>query len=152
DAWSRYAFKLATGAGKTKVMSLAIVWSYFHALRESESEMARHFVVVAPNLTVYERLKDDFRPGDGKPDIFDADPLIPPEWRGDWNVTTVLQDEASGVATGGVLYLTNIHRLFDTAKKRKTEPDAYSWMGPSVSKATALDTAAALRDRITKHP
>ncbi len=24
DAWSRYAFKLATGAGKTKVMSLAI--------------------------------------------------------------------------------------------------------------------------------
>ena len=34
DAWSRYAFKMATGSGKTKVMSLAIVWSYFHALRE----------------------------------------------------------------------------------------------------------------------
>ena len=63
DAWSRYAFKLATGAGKTKVMSLAIVWSYFHALRESDSTMAKHFVVIAPNLTVFERLKEDFKPG-----------------------------------------------------------------------------------------
>ncbi len=63
DAWSRYAFKLATGAGKTKVMSLCIVWSYFHALRESDSEMARHFVVIAPNLTVYERSKTTLATG-----------------------------------------------------------------------------------------
>ena len=28
--------KSATGSGKTKLMSLAIVWSYFHALRESD--------------------------------------------------------------------------------------------------------------------
>lgn len=83
DEWARYAFKLATGAGKTKCMSLAIVWSYFHALRESGSEMAKHFVVVAPNLTVFERLKEDFRPEGGGPDIFMTDPLIPPEWRGD---------------------------------------------------------------------
>src|SRR5271165_1086110 len=32
------------------------------------------------------------------------------------------------------------------------QSDTYSWMGPPVSKATALDTAAALRERITKHP
>ena len=148
DAWSRYAFKLATGAGKTKVMSLCIVWSYFHALRESDSEMARHFVVIAPNLTVYERLKEDF--GNGR--VFDEDPLIPPEWRGDWNLSVVLQDEASGAATGGTLYLTNIHRLYDTAKrKKKAEADAYAWMGPVVSKKKALDTGAALRDRITAH-
>jgi len=148
DAWSRYAFKLATGAGKTKVMSLWIVWSYFHALRESDSEMARHFVVIAPNLTVYERLKDDF--GNGR--VFDDDPLIPPEWRGDWNLSVVLQDEASGAATGGTLYLTNIHRLYDTAKrKKKAEEDSYAWMGPAVSKNKALDTGAALRDRITAH-
>jgi len=148
DAWSRYAFKLATGAGKTKVMSLCIVWSYFHALRESDSEMARHFVVIAPNLTVYERLKEDF--GNGR--VFDEDPLIPPEWRGDWNLSVVLQDEASGAATGGTLYLTNIHRLYDTAKrKQKAEQDTYDWMGPVVSKTKALDTGAALRDRITAH-
>lgn len=92
DMWSRYAFKVATGAGKTKIMSLAMVWSYFHHLRESDSPLTRHFVVVAPNLTVYERLKEDF--GDGR--IFDTDPLIPAEWRGDWNLSVVLQDETKG--------------------------------------------------------
>ena len=146
DSWSRYAFKLATGAGKTKVMSLCIVWSYFHSLRESDSELARHFVVIAPNLTVYERLKDDF--GNGR--VFDTDPLIPPEWRGDWNLSVVLQDEASGAATGGTLYLTNIHRLYEKRTKKATD-DGYAWMGPAVSKSKALDTGAALRDRITTH-
>lgn len=42
DLWSKYAFKVATDAGKMKVMSLAIVWSYFHALRELGSSLARH--------------------------------------------------------------------------------------------------------------
>jgi type III restriction enzyme len=148
DDWTRYAFKLATGAGKTKVMSLAIVWSYFHALRESDSEMARHFVMIAPNLTVYERLKEDF--ADGR--IFDADPLIPTEWRGDWNMSVVLQDEAGGAATGGTLYLTNIHRLYDPEKrKKKAEAETYAWAGPAVSRNKALDRGAALRERITGH-
>ncbi|MBI4384967.1 MAG: DEAD/DEAH box helicase family protein [Nitrospinae bacterium] len=148
DAWTRYAFKLATGSGKTKVMSLAVVWSYFHSLRESDSPMARHFVMIAPNLTVFERLKEDF--GNGK--IFDEDPLVPTEWRGDWNLSVVLQDEAGGAATGGVLYLTNIHRLYNPNKrKEKKEAESYPWMGPPVSKAKALDTGASLRDRITGH-
>lgn len=151
DEWARYAFKLATGAGKTKCMSLAIVWSYFHALRESDSGMAKHFVVVAPNLTVFERLKQDFRPEGGGPDIFNSDPLIPPEWRGDWNLSVVLQDEASSAATGGVLYLTNIHRLFES-RSGKAEEETYEWAGPAVSRSKALDTAAELRDRIIGHP
>ncbi|CFX18355.1 Type III restriction enzyme, res subunit [Candidatus Filomicrobium marinum] len=152
DEWARYAFKLATGAGKTKCMSLAVVWSYFHALRESGSEMAKHFVIIAPNLTVFERLKEDFRPEGGGPDIFMTDPLIPPEWRGDWNFSVVLQDEASGASTGGVLYLTNIHRLFEPRKGSRSEAETYDWAGPAVSKSKALDTGAELRDRITSHP
>ena len=151
DRWARYACKLATGAGKTKVMSLAMVWSYFHALRESDSPLARHFVVVAPNLTVFERLREDFKPAQGGPDIFDRDPLIPVAWRGDWNLTTVLQDEAGGAATGGTLYLTNIHRLYDTSDRRRRDPETYEWMGPAVSKAKVLDTGAALRARVTGH-
>ena len=146
DQWARYAFKVATGAGKTKIMSLAITWSYFHALRESDSPMARHFVVVAPNLTVFERLKEDF--GGGK--IFENDPLIPPHWRGDWNVSTVLQDEASGAATGGVVYLTNVHRLYEP-KTRSRAAEMQDWMGPAVNRNTALDTGAALRERIRSH-
>ncbi|MBI5057730.1 MAG: DEAD/DEAH box helicase family protein [Nitrospirae bacterium] len=148
DLWAKYAFKVATGAGKTKIMSLAIVWSYFHALRESYSPMAKHFVVVAPNLTVFERLKEDF--GDGA--IFDRDPLIPIAWRGDWNLSVVLQDDATGAVTSGTLYLTNIHRLYETGKRqRKKDAETYDWMGPAVSKAKALDTGEALRERITSH-
>ncbi|HUE73473.1 MAG TPA: DEAD/DEAH box helicase family protein [Pirellulaceae bacterium] len=152
DAWARYAFKMATGSGKTKVTSLAMVWSYFHSLLETDSPMARHFVVIAPNLTVYERLKEDFRPEGGGGDIFDKDPLIPVEWRGDWHLSVVLQDEASGASTGGSLYLTNIHRLYEPAKRARSGGEMPDWMGPAVSKAKALDTAAALRDRITAHP
>jgi len=152
DQWAKYAFKMATGAGKTKVMSLAIVWSYFHALRESESPMARQFVAIAPNITVFERLKEDFAPPGGGPTIFENDPLIPPAWRGDWNLTVVLQDEASGAATGGTLYLTNIHRLYDpSARKNKKDAETYDWAGPAVSKAKALDTGVALRERVTSH-
>ena len=148
DRWTRYAFKIATGAGKTKIMSLAIVWSYFHALRETDSPMARHFAVIAPGVTVFERLKEDF--GNGR--IFNQDPLIPAAWRGDWNISVVLQDEASGAPAGGAIYLTNIHRLYDTSKRRSKEPDTYDWMGPKVSKAKALDTGEVLRERITSHP
>ncbi len=148
DQWARYAFKVATGAGKTKIMSLAVVWSYFHALRESDSPMTKHFVVIAPNLTVFERLKEDFRNGI----IFDKDPLIPVAWRGDWNLSVVLQDQASGASTGGTLYLTNIHRLYDTAKRRKKgNAETYDWMGPAVSRQKALDTGRELRKRITGH-
>ncbi|RJQ43842.1 MAG: restriction endonuclease subunit R [Nitrospiraceae bacterium] len=148
DIWAKYAFKVATGAGKTKIMSLAIVWSYFHALRESYSPMSKHFVVIAPNLTVFERLKEDF--GDGA--IFDRDPLIPVAWRGDWNLSVVLQDDTTGAVTGGTLYLTNIHRLYETGKRqRKKDAETCDWMGPAVSKAKALDTGEALRERITSH-
>lgn len=132
-------------------MSLAIVWSHFHALRESGSEMSNHFVIIASNLTVFERLKEDFRPEGGGPDILMKDPLIPPEWRGDWNFSVVLQDEASGASAGGVLYLTNIHRLFESRKGGKGEAEIHDWAGPSVSKSKALDIGAELRDRITAH-
>ncbi len=148
DVWAKYAFKVATGAGKTKIMSLAIVWSYFHALRESDSPMTKHFVVIAPGITVFERLREDFANGR----IFDTDPLIPVEWRGDWNMSVVLQDEATGASTGGTIYLTNIHRLYDPAKRRSSDTETYDWMGPGVSKAKALDTSQALRERITSHP
>lgn len=150
NAWSRYAFKIATGAGKTKVMSLAIAWSYFHAVYEPDSQMAHDFVVIAPGVTVFERLKDDFRPADGGADIFNADPVIPSAWRSDWNLSVSLQSEASPAAAGGTLYLTNIHRLYEP-NKRRSASETYAWTGPEVRKSATLDSSRELRERIVGH-
>ena len=152
DLWAKYAFKMATGSGKTKVMSLAIVWSYFHYHRESNSSLTQKFLLLAPGLTVFERLKEDFRPEGGGPNIFDRDPLIPEEWRGDWHMSVVLQDEPAVPTSGGVLYLTNIHRLFETKVRRARDGEMYGWVGPEVEKSKALaDPIAKLRERVAAH-
>ena len=149
DRWPKDCCKIATGGGKTKVMSLAIVWSYYHSLYEPGSDLARHFVVIAPNLTVYERLKDDFE----NCAIFYGDPLLPEEWKNDFQMQVVRQDEPGGAATQGTVYLTNIHRLYETRRNgSEEEGGAASIFGPPVKRAQALDTGAALRERITAHP
>lgn len=150
DRWPKDCCKIATGGGKTKVMSLAIVWSYFHSLYEPDSDLARHFVIIAPNLTVYERLKDDFE----NCSIFYRDPLLPEEWKSDFQMQVVLQDEPGGTSTTGVVYLTNIHRLYESRDNRGNEEESESGsiFGPPVRRARALDTGAALRERITSHP
>jgi len=145
DQWLRCCCKIATGGGKTKVMSLAIVWSYFNSIREQDSGLVKHFVVIAPNLTVYERLKDDFE----NRRIFDIDPLIPDEWRGDFQLKTILQDEPGGEVSSGAIYLTNIHRLYET-RDNKVEDEGSIW-GPEVKRNKALDTSVALRERIASH-
>ncbi len=73
----RYAFKMATGSGKTIAMALIIVWSYFNRLREKDSRYPDNFLIIAPNVIVYERLAKDF--ADNK--IFYSLPLIPPSWK-----------------------------------------------------------------------
>jgi type III restriction enzyme len=149
DRWPKGCCKVATGGGKTKVMSLAVVWSYFHSLYEKDSDLARHFVIIAPNLTVYERLKDDFEDCA----IFFKDPLLPDEWKSDFQMRVVLQDEPGGAAASGTVYLTNIHRLYEKRDNGTEENGtASSIFGPAVKRAKALDTGEALRDRITSHP
>ena len=118
EACPRYVFKMATGSGKTKVMSLAMVWSYFHKLKEPNSPLTKNFVLIAPNIIVFERLKDDF--ADGK--IFYSDPLIPPSWIDDWNVKVLLQDEFATANPDGNIYLTNIHRLYQREENEEENP------------------------------
>jgi type III restriction enzyme len=149
DRWGKYCAKIATGGGKTKVMSLAVVWSYFHSRYESNSNLAQHFVVIAPNLTVYERLKDDFENNA----IFYRDPLLPEEWKPDFQMQVVLQDEPGGASAAGAIYLTNIHRLYEKDDENASKENGTgSIFGPAVKRAQALDTGAALRERITSHP
>ena len=60
DDFARYAVKMATGSGKTKVMSLAIAWQFLNAAAEARDDFAKTFLLIAPNVIVFERLRTDF--------------------------------------------------------------------------------------------
>ena len=54
----RLALKLATGAGKTMVMAMLIAWQTINAVRRPNSKkFTRGFLVVAPGLTIKDRLR-----------------------------------------------------------------------------------------------
>jgi len=54
----RLALKLATGAGKTTVMAMIIVWQTINAVHHQQSrKFTRGFLVVAPGLTIKDRLR-----------------------------------------------------------------------------------------------
>ena len=54
----RLALKLATGAGKTTVMAMLIAWQTINAVRRPNSKrFTRGFLVVAPGLTIRDRLR-----------------------------------------------------------------------------------------------
>jgi len=54
----RIALKLATGAGKTTVMAMLIAWQTVNAIRRPNSKLfTRGFLVVAPGLTIKDRLR-----------------------------------------------------------------------------------------------
>lgn len=69
----RYAFKMATGTGKTWVMAMVVVWSYYHKRMVAGSDLSTNFLIIAPNVIVYQRLEKDF--ADNR--IFRQIPLIP---------------------------------------------------------------------------
>ena len=114
EDWPRYVVKMATGAGKTKVLSLLIAWSFFHRLYEPGSALARNFLLIAPNIIVLDRLRADF---DGLR-IFFSDPVLPDNgtagrnWRDDFQLTLHLQDDVRLGREFGNLFLTNIHRVY----------------------------------------
>jgi len=55
---SRLALKLATGAGKTTVMAMLIAWQAINAARRPQSKrFSRGFLIVAPGLTIKDRLR-----------------------------------------------------------------------------------------------
>ncbi len=114
EDWPRYVVKMATGAGKTKVLSLLIAWSFFHKLYEADSALSRNFLLIAPNIIVLDRLRADF---DGLK-IFFNDPVLPDNgtdgqnWRDDFQLALHIQDNVRIVRPTGNLFLTNIHRVY----------------------------------------
>lgn len=154
ESWRRYVIKMATGSGKTKVLSLLLAWSYFHKLYEEDSTLARNFLIVTPNIIVLDRILADF---DGLK-IFFADPVLPDngyggqDWKSDFQLTLHIQDNIGIVRKTGNIFLTNIHRVFDNNKKSPSANDgdlANYFLGQKPVGATndsKVDLGAIVRD------
>lgn len=125
ESWRRFVLKLATGSGKTKVLSLLITWCFFHKSYEEDSTLARNFLLIAPNIIVLDRLRADF---DGLK-IFYEDPLLPTngyegrDWETDFRLTLHIQDDIGVVPQTGNLFLTNIHRVYQSEVKAPSIDD-----------------------------
>ncbi len=124
DDFARYALKMATGSGKTKVMSLAVAWHYFNATAAGEDDYATTFLLIAPNIIVQERLATDFTGGK----IFELDPVIPPELRAFWDFDTYMRGDANvDAAKARFISPTSSNSMtVVTGKTRPSIPSAHS--------------------------
>jgi len=127
DLFPRYCLKMATGTGKTKVISLAVAWQYFNAILEDSQAYAGTTLLIAPNVIVFERLKTDFVGGR----VFKTDPVIPPALKIYWDFDCYMRGDNERAASQGALYLTNIQQLYDRPDIDDSEPDIMTAMlGP----------------------
>lgn len=115
DPWPKLGGQLATGSGKTKMMSLLVAWTVLNATREGPGHLGigPQVIVIAPGLFVKERLLFDFGPPDRRPSVFRADPVIPPELEPDWRLPVYGPDAVPMRLDPKepALVVTNIHQL-----------------------------------------
>jgi len=113
DIYPNYAFKMATGSGKTFVMAMAVAWTFFNNKFENSEEYPSKFLLIAPNIIVYERLKRDFEENK----IFKKFPFIPTEWQDSWDLEVILREDPITTIPEKVLFLTNIQQLEERKKE-----------------------------------
>ncbi len=139
DDFARYCVKMATGSGKTKVMAMAIVWQFANAIREDDTQFAKNFLVLAPNVIVYDRLRSDFESGK----IFRTDPLIPKHFQWWWEMEYYMRGDTERTNSQGALYLSNIQQFYERGNKAENEEsDAMTAMlgsQPPASKSEISD-------------
>lgn len=135
DDFTRYAVKMATGSGKTKVMALAVAWQYFNAVAEGRDDYARSFLILAPNVIVFERLRADFAGGR----IFRTDPMIPSELSIFWDFDCYMRGDPERASSQGALYLTNIQQFYERpSAAQDDEPEEMTGvLGPQPPAAAA---------------
>lgn len=149
--WPRYVFKLATGAGKTKVLSLLIAWAYFHKTYEDQSPLSTNFMLVAPNIIVLDRLLSDFR----GLEIFWVDPVLPRNgfagrnWRDDFQMTLHIQDDVGRISASGNLFITNVQRIYEPRVSASSQDDDLTdyFLGPKPV-GTATDSRVDLGEMV----
>jgi len=121
DQYPLYAFKMATGSGKTFVMAMGIAWQYFNHKWENNQDYTSKFLLIAGEKNViYDRLTRDFKGGA----IFRELPLIPPEWEDEFDLKIILKEDPINIIPDSVLFLTNIQQL-EQRKSRKEEIEKY---------------------------
>ncbi len=126
----RIALKLATGAGKTTVMAMLIAWQTVNAVRHpARQQFTRGFLIVAPGLTIKDRLRVLLLPQD--PDSYYASrELVPGDMLGDIRrAVMVINDEA--------------HHCY-RAKPREAEADIEDLRGDEKDEAKKNNEAARL--------
>lgn len=142
----KYAVKMATGTGKTWVMHALLLWQVLNARHEEErsGRYTQNFLIVAPGLIVYDRLKDAYcgrmKENGGERDLFtndlylNKDLFVPPVYQNEVfsfiqnNVVTKEDGIGRKVTGNGLIALTNWH-LFLTDEDEETEEDSDSTSG-----------------------
>ncbi|HEX3694029.1 MAG TPA: S24 family peptidase [Polyangia bacterium] len=124
DPWAKLGGQLATGSGKTKMMSLLIAWSYLNAVCEGDARLGfgPHAILIAPNLFVKDRLLQDFRPPYGETSVFLADPVVPPAFDQMWNLKVYDSVTCPRLLdpSEGALVVTNYHQLLRESEEAPT--------------------------------
>jgi type III restriction enzyme len=147
DDFARYCVKMATGSGKTKVMSLTIAWQFFNAVAEARDDFAKTFLLIAPNVIVFERLRTDFEGGR----IFRADPVVPPELEIFWrDFQCYMRGEGERASSLGALYLTNVQQFYERQNSGEDEPEeltAVLGRKPPAQTSTIEDLDKRIADR-----
>ncbi|MDZ4684124.1 MAG: DEAD/DEAH box helicase family protein [Planctomycetaceae bacterium] len=154
ETWRRFVVKMATGSGKTKVLSLVLAWSFFHKTYEPDSTLARNFLVITPNIIVLDRVYKDFQ----GLRIFFHDPVLPDngfdgrDWRDDFQLTLHVQDDVRVVRKTGNIFLTNIHRVYagnESLPSADDEDTTAYFLGPRPTGGTTdskVDLGMIVRD------
>ena len=137
----KYAVKMATGTGKTWVMHALLLWQLLNARHEEErsGRYTRNFLIVAPGLIVYDRLKDAYlgrlRENGGERDIFTndlyqhKDLFVPPAYQDEVfsfvqnNVVTKEEGIGRTVTGNGLIALTNWHLFLSDEDEEEINPE-----------------------------
>ena len=133
----KYCIKMATGTGKTWVLSAILIWQYLNAKHEEESNgrFSKNFLLVAPGIIVYERLLDAYlgkRKEDGNREFDTSDfkrfegLFLPPAYKeeifGFIQSSVAQKDEIGKKITGeGLIAITNWHLLASEEADEDTE-------------------------------
>ncbi len=133
--YPKYCLKMATGTGKTWVLQALMVWQILNANRDNGSQRyTKNFLVVAPGLIVYDRLRDAFegKERNGERDFSTSDIatfhelFVPPTYRDEifrFVQGTVCPKEEIGrkVTSGGLIAISNWHVLSEEAEEEFDE-------------------------------